>query len=328
MDNISRLALRAVYTNTDSLPVSHVRSTKLMGGDASACVVGGAESVCEEMFEVAVHCENLWSRFIEDSDVSRLNLSAGKPVTVDELTVQLLEYAKEMFTLSEGSFNPTLLSEVADAGYTQSVRDRNVDAVLPAKPVKRLLSLEDIIIEGLKVTLPKNSGIDFGGIAKGFTADLMVRKAEASGVVGAFAVVGGDGAVYGDAPNLGGWRIGVENPFDKNDDKTGRGEHVDVVTLQTGEGIATSSVMKRRWGRGGNKTHHLINPVTGQSAETKVLTVTVIAENGAKAEALTKRGFFVPFDEYLTWLDTVNAVGFMVFEDGTTAYSKAWKNYR
>jgi thiamine biosynthesis lipoprotein len=55
-----------------------------------------------------------------------------------------------------------------------------------------------------------------------------------------------------------------------------------AVVIEAG-GLATSSVVRRRWERGGEELHHLIDPRTGRSATVVWRTVTVAAATCAGA---------------------------------------------
>ena len=124
------------------------------------------------------------------------------------------------------------------------------------------------------VRLPPGTELDFGGLAKGMAVDdaLAVVAADA-----AFAAVslGGDLAVHGIPPDSREWIIALEGPSKP------------TVGLGSG-GLATSSVLRRRWTSGGMPRHHLLDPRTGMPAETGLAQVTVVAASCAQAEVAAK----------------------------------------
>lgn len=317
--SISRDAVRAVFDNTQTLPGVHTRTDQLMGGYGTIIVVGGSPSMLDDLWAFARHLEALWSRFISDSDVSRLNWAEGESVEVDALTVQLIEAMREGYAITAGSYDPTLLPDVLAAGYHASQLDPSRVTTLPAT-AHSPGNLGAVRIEGTTVTMPVGTTLDAGGIGKGLAADLVVHRALAAGAWGAMAEFCGDIAVAGQAPDGHGWHLGLENPFTPDD-------HLEVVSLARG-GIVTSSQRKRRFGDGGTETHHLVDPTTHRSAETTVQTVTVIAGSAARAEALTKRGFVEDAELYLQWLPSVGAAGLIVLADQSTRESSNWGDYR
>lgn len=317
-DSISKSALRAVFTQTNSLPGVLSRRQKIMGGHGTISLVGGNPALLDECWALADTCEQLWSRFISDSDISRINWAEGEPVRIAPLTRQLIAAMISGHTLTEGGYDPTLLPDVLSAGYSTSAVDPTRSTVLPASAIAPG-HLEGIRFSDDHVIVPRGTTLDPGGIAKGFTADLIAQLALDKGAYGVMAEIGGDIVVQGDAPDGVAWRLGVEDPFATE-------SHASIVRLQRGA-VATSSQLKRRFGDGETATHHLINPATHSSAVAKAQTVTVIAASGSRAEVLTKRGFVDRPEDFLAWLPSVGGAGLIIFADGSQQVSANWSNY-
>ncbi|MEY2698653.1 MAG: hypothetical protein RL720_609 [Actinomycetota bacterium] len=317
-DEISKSALRAVFAHTNSLPGVLSRRQRIMGGHGTISLVGGSDKLLDECWALAETCERLWSRFVPDSDISRINWSEGKPVSIAPLTRQLIATMIAGNTLSMGTYDPTLLPHVLAAGYVASAVAPEKVTTLPAS-ARTPGNLAGIEFTDDTVIVPLGTTLDPGGIGKGFAADLIAEFALAHGAFGVMAELGGDIVVLGDAPDGVAWRLGVENPFDES-------EHVCIVRLQRGA-IATSSQLKRRFGDESAQTHHLIDPLTQVSAHSPAQTVTVIASSGARAEALTKRGFVESHETYLNWLPTVGAAGLIILADGSQQQSPNWSTY-
>ena len=162
------------------------------------------------------------------------------------------------------------------------------------------------------VTLSPGTGFDPGGIGKGLAADILVTELRAAGADGALVSLGGDVRVAGVAPEGGGWTVGVAHPWDG----------VDLAPLGVADGaVATSSVLRRRWERGGELRHHLIDPRTGRPSDTRLVQATVVAATGWQAEVLAKavliNGDAHPFDI----LGGIGAEGLAVSADGTVLVS-------
>ncbi|WP_280803244.1 FAD:protein FMN transferase [Aurantimicrobium minutum] len=317
-NNISHDALRAVFTETHSAPGVLSRRHKIMGGHGTITLVGGSEQLLTDCWALAEMCEELWSRFLPDSDISRINWSEGAPVQIAPLTRQLIAAMIAGHALSEGTYDPTLLPLVIKAGYTSSATDASRVTTLPAS-AQAPGHLEAISFSDTEVVVPRGTTLDPGGMGKGVAADVIAQHAMDHGAFGVMVELGGDIVLHGHAPDGVAWRLGVEDPFDS-------GTHLDVVRIQRGA-IVTSSQLKRRFGSPEAPTHHLINPATEISADSPVQTVTVIASSGARAEALTKAGFQRSPRLYLDWLPTVGAAGFIVMADGSHLTSTNWSTF-
>ncbi len=214
--------------------------------------------------------EQRFSRFRPDSELGRVNARTGGWVTVSERFGALLDFSLGQADATRGAFDPTVLAAVEAAGY-----DRDFDEVIrsargalrPPVPCGRWKEIE---VRGRSVRLPSGVGLDFGGVAKGWTADLAVERALEAGMAWVLVSAGGDLRIGGDAPAL---SIDVEDP----DEPT-----TPVMTLRLDRGaLATSSTAKRTWGQG---LHHVIDPRTGAPALTDALQVTVWAPTCAAAE--------------------------------------------
>lgn len=289
-------------------------------------LVGGGPTALTRAFALADRCEQLWSRFLPASDVTRLNWAEGRAVEVDPLTVRLITAMTDAAALTSGDYDPTLLPDLVAAGYAASVLDPGRVTTLPSS-ARAPGNLRGIVIDGNSVRMPPGTTIDPGGIGKGLVADLVCEDALAGGAWGALAEIGGDIVVAGQAPDEVAWRLGVENPLRATSDDTGTApEHSAIVRLASGA-LVTSSQRKRRWSSQAGERHHLISPRTHESVRSSIQTVSVIAATGARAESLTKPGFLRDTTDYLTWLPTVGAAGLVIDDTGSLTSSANWKNY-
>ncbi|NBX22530.1 MAG: FAD:protein FMN transferase [Microbacteriaceae bacterium] len=318
MSDISRDALKAVFVHSDSRPRPASGTKPLMGGTATLTLLGGRHELLEQCWSFLDELEQLWSRFLPDSDITRLNWANGQPVEVDERTILLINEMKDGVVRTEGRFDPTRLPDVLALGYDASRVDSRHVTHLPASAVSPG-RIDLVEASQQSVTMPVGTTLDAGGIGKGFAADLVSSFALERGAWGVMAEIAGDVRVAGEAPNGIAWRLGVENPFSPR-------SHRAIVRIPDG-GVVTSSQLKKRFGKD-SLTHHLIDTANGKSAVTTVATVTVIARTAAIAETLTKPGFTQPVTNYLDWLPRQGAAGFVIGLDGTTHESDNWSLYQ
>src|SRR5439155_12312421 len=222
-----------------------------MGTDMHVVVVGGSLDHLDMARELVDDLERRWSRFRPDSEISRLNDAAGRPVRVSAETLALVRLAVEGAQITDGRFDPTVLGAMLRAGY-----DRSFELLTDASPNGHSVlgsGFEGIVVdeEGSTVTLPAGVGFDPGGIGKGYAADLLVRELLSRGAAGVCANVGGDLRVEGQSAEGGPWAVAVQHPF--------RPRPVGVIGLRSGA-VATSSRVRRAWGPKDDRRHHLIDP--------------------------------------------------------------------
>jgi thiamine biosynthesis lipoprotein len=294
------------------------RRQGLMGGTGAIVLVGAGEELLAECFALADRCESAWSRFLPDSDVTRLNWSRGRPIEVDPLTIRLLESMIAGAELTAHDYNPTILPDLLAAGYTASTLDGSRITTIPAEC--RTAPRLQVTFAGDEVRIPAGVAIDAGGIGKGLAADLVVEFALAHGAWGALAEFGGDVVASGIAPTDLGWCVAVEN--------AGEGSEPAVIMRVARGAIVTSSQARRRWTRHGSARHHLIDPATGECSPSSVVTATVIAATGARAEVIAKSAFLREPSEFLDWVPSVGAAALLLDDQGTTTSSENWGIYR
>jgi FAD:protein FMN transferase len=260
--------------------------------------VGGATAgeaaAIERIFQAR---DRQFSRFRDDSELSRVNRTSREVLTVSKTFGQMVERALAAASATRGLVDPTLASALTAAGY-----DRDFDELEPRAEVARAGApgrWRAVRMVGRLLIRPVGLELDLNGVVKGQTVD------EAVGLLS------GDGFV-----NAGG-------------DYAGRGEH--DVALPGGDsvrvthgGLATSGTTKRRWLRAGTWQHHLIDPRSGRPAESPWTDVTVNAGTCLQADVVAKAAFLLGPDGP-AWLDRRGLAGRFLSEDGRVVLNHVWR---
>jgi thiamine biosynthesis lipoprotein len=250
--------------------------------------------------------ESRWSRFREDSEVSRMNRRAGELCDVSADTALMVERAIELWRMTGASVDPLVLGAVIEAGYDRSfetiaeLRSRASSRAVPEPWT--MIACSDIDVDrdarpsasadvGHRIRLPRGARFDPGGIGKGLAADMIVAELLMAGAAGACVNLGGDLRVDGEAPEASGWTIAIDHPVIDEP----------LFAVHIGDGaVATSSTVRRTWMVGEDRRHHLIDPSTGRPSMTDLVQATVVAGQAWVAEGLAKaillRGSEHPFD--------------------------------
>ena len=237
----------------------------------------------ERVRRVVAEAEQRFSRFRETSELSALNRRAGRWVEVSEDMFTLLQAALEVYQLTDGLFDPTILHYLKAVGYDRSMDEIRQMAFVPGHAAETPdfggFGTVELDADRRAVWMPPGMQIDLGGIAKGWIAAQAAKALAAYTDAGAVNA-GGDMALFGLPAGESFWEIALEDPRDDNEV---------VGVLQVGPGaVATSSVTKRRWLQDEQKRHHIIDPRTGLPSDSPWLSVTVVAEKAAHAEAFAK----------------------------------------
>lgn len=237
----------------------------------------------ERCFNMFRDFEARFSRFKKESELSRFNTKTEGKQIVSEQFFALFEKAVEYHLFTEGLFNPTILSALEKEGYTKSSHEGFTSAEDAPTNNSPILSLGNIAADKEALTIDTcGARIDFGGIGKGYIIDQVTLFLRSQGYYNFFIDAGGDLYAGGrnEEKNYPYWAVEIENP--KYPDQS-------LATLTLSDMAATTSGINRRhWINGTEVKHHIIDPRTGKSAETDLVSVTVVAHETALADVLAK----------------------------------------
>lgn len=219
------------------------------------------------------------SIFDEGSLLSRIN--RNETDSVDRHIAYNLRLADSIGALSGGAYDVTVKPLVDAWGFAghDAQRHPNVDSIL------QFVGREKVRIDGGRlVKSDPRVQLDFNSVAKGYTVDLLAQLVERLGAENYIVDIGGEVRCRGHNAQGAPWRIGVETPFDGNDSY---GAYIHRRVQLSSGGLATSGNYRRYYiDADGRKVAHTIDPRTGRSALSRLLSVTAVADDCATADAL------------------------------------------
>ena len=219
------------------------------------------------------------SIFDPESLLSRLN--RNETDSVDRHIAFNLRLADSIGRLSGGRYDVTIAPLVEAWGFAGRERsgDPDVDSLLA------FVGRDKVRIAGGRLVKDDpRVRLDFNSVAKGYTVDLLAELVERFGAENYLVDIGGEVRCRGVNAQGDPWRIGIETPFDGN---MSDGAYVQRRIRMSAGGLATSGNYRRFYvDAQGNKVAHTIDPRTGRSAVSRLLSVTVAAESCAEADAL------------------------------------------
>jgi FAD:protein FMN transferase len=279
--------------------------------------VGAARAEVEAELEAI---DRACSRFRADSELSRVNAGAGRLVAVSPLLMGALQVALRAAELTGGDVDPTVGECLVLAGYDRDWRllSGHCEETPPAVTARVRAGWRTIVLDraACSVCIPAGVRLDLGATAKAWAADRSARAAAAASECGVLVSLGGDIATAGAAPE-GGWQIRVTD--DHRSDLSAPGQ---TVAIRSG-GLATSSTAVRRWRRGGQTMHHIIDPATGAPVEGAWRTVSVAAADCTEAN-IASTGALVRGGAALGWLRGLGLPARLTDTDGRVATVGDW----
>lgn len=254
-----------------------------------------AEEALAAAEELVVDLEGLLSVTEEASELYGINHSGGQPAAVGETTAELLDFALEIAEETGGALDPTIYPVLTAWGFTTDRRQ-----VPSQEEIDRLLPLVDytqVQLADHMVTLPDGVSLDLGAVAKGYAGDRAARLLEEQGISSALINLGGNVQAVGGRPDGTPWRIGVRDPFSEGNLGVLEAEDCAVVTSGGYQNYFT--------GEDGQVYWHILDPDTGYPARTGLASVTVVASDGARCDALSTALFVMGVDDALNyWQET------------------------
>jgi FAD:protein FMN transferase len=252
-----------------------------------------------------------FSRFLADSELSRLNGDQRELVPLSPLMARFASAVVTAGSLTGGLVDATLVEQIERAGYVGDLGSglalvealelapRRRPAAPASSPGWQQL---DVNLAECSVRRPAAVKLDSGGIAKGLFADILAESLAshpsfAINCAGDIAIGGADGLTR---------PIRVESPFD--------GRILHTFELERC-GVATSGIGRRSWlDADGRPAHHLLDPSTGEPAFTGIAQVTALAPGALMAEIQAKAALLSGPHRASGWLPHG---GVIVFDDGS-----------
>ena len=235
-----------------------------------------------EVYELMMHIDTLakasMSIFDENSLLSRLN--RNETDLLDEHIRHCLDLSRRISAQSGGVYDVTVAPLVEAYGFAAKDRQAkvNVDSLLAFVGIDKLQ-----VVDGRLRKADSRVKIDFNSIAKGYVVDMAARALEEWGIEDYLVDIGGEVRCRGVNAKGNAWRVGIETPFDGNNSL---GAFVQQVISLSDASMATSGNYRLYYlDEQGQKVSHTLDPRTGRSAVTSLLSATVIAPTCAEADA-------------------------------------------
>ena len=295
------------------------KSQKLMGNMFEITVVDDRDSVAFEHIETAVleiqRIENLLTTYNDNSQTNLINRNAGiKPVKVDAEVFQLIERSQRISDITDGYF------DISYGGIDKTFWnfDREMKQLPDPELVKehlKLVNYKNILLDAESQTVflkEKGMRIGFGGIGKGYAAEMAKRILQERNVISGVVNASGDLTTWGTQADGKPWTIGIADP----DNAALPFSYMNI----TNTSVATSGNYEKFVMIGGKKYSHTINPKTGMPVS-GIKSVTIICPNAEIADAMATPVGIMGIDAALNMVNQINHLECIIIDDFNKIYS-------
>jgi len=294
-------------------------SVKLMGNNFAITVVTDngidASAYIQLAIEEIRRIEQLFTTYKPESQTNRINDAAGiMPVTVDaevfnliERSIAISKITQGAFDISYGSIDKTLWN--FDKEMTQ------LPSVEEARKMVHLIDYRNIILDKENSTVflkEKGMRIGFGGIGKGYAAEMAKKVLIDNGISSGIINASGDLTAWGLQPNGKQWTIGIANP----DFPQQAFSYLNI----SNKAVATSGNYEKYVMIGGKKYSHTIDPKTGLPI-TGIKSVTIISDNAEFADAMATPISVMGINAGLYLINQIPDLYCIIIDDNNKVYT-------
>ncbi len=265
----------------------------------------------------------LMSNYKEESELSKVNKNAAsEPTYCDNELAYIIEQSLQYSDITDGAFDITIGPLMKKWGFFKG--QGKIPAKEDLESVLESVSYKNIIIEEkikkslfrdpsiVKTVSFKNpdTQIDLGGIGKGYAVDMATRILKGNMIRSALINFAGNIYAYGTPPGKESWVIGLQHPR-KSEGLLSSFEIKDKA-------VSTSGDYEKFFTIDGKRYSHIIDPRTGNPVK-GIVSVTIIADNATRADALSTGVFVLGLDKGMELIETLPDVeGVIIYEDNNS----------
>ena len=295
------------------------KAERLMGNTFEITVVANDEKWANEKIELAVaeikRIEKLLTTFDDNSQTNQINRNAGlSAVKIDKEVFELIKRSLKISSITDGAFDITYGSIDKKLWNFDRSMTSLPDAAT-AKTMIRLINYRNVILDETQCTVmlkEKGMRIGFGGIGKGYAAEMAKALLKKEGVTSGIVNASGDLSAWGMQANNKPWTIGIANPDNA---------HLPFSYLNiTDMAIATSGNYEKYAIIDGKKYSHTINPKTGMPV-TGIKSVTIISPNAEIADAMATPVTIMGIKAGINLINQVHHLACIIIDDNNNIFS-------
>lgn len=233
-----------------------------------------AQQAVQDTFLLLREMDRRLSRTNPKGEIFALNRDGEAVLSED--AARVVEAGLVFGVLSQGKFDISIAPVKALWDFTNGVCPEE-------SALQKALTYVDyqkVTLSGQKVTMEKGMELDLGGIGKGYCVDQAAAFLREKGIKNALIDLGGNVACLGENGTMR-WRVALRDPFGEATDVMG------VFTLHDGDTVTTSGTYERCFTKDGVTYHHILDPKTGLSAQTDLVSATILCNSALSGDALS-----------------------------------------
>lgn len=295
------------------------RSLRLMGNHFEISAVADSSNLAERLIDLGIteirRIEKLLTTFSDDSQTNRINEHAGlEPVVVDREVFDLIARSIRISELTQGAFDITYGS-IDKSLWNFDLSMTSLPAPALARQMVRLINYKNIVLNASGSTVflkEKGMRIGFGGIGKGYAAEMAKNAMRQAGAVSGVVNASGDLTTWGRQPGNAEWTVGIADP----DSKSLPFSYLKISDMA----IATSGSYEKFVTIDGRRYSHTINPKTGLPVS-GIKSVTIFSPNAELSDALATPVTVLGVKTGLDLINQMKDIACIIIDDQNKLFS-------
>ena len=246
----------------------------------------GESGLIDQSESLIASLESLVSVTDANSELYAINQTGSGTLTGKASS--LMEQALEICRRTDGALDLSIYPIVRAWGFTtgsyQVPDEAEIQALLPLVDYRKI---QYDAATGT-VTLPEGMEIDLGSVAKGYAGQLAAQMLREHGVQSALLNLGGNVQTVGAKPDGSPWQIGIKDP---------QGEDAMMVLSVEDQAVVTSGGYERYFEQDGQTYWHIMDPSTGHPADSGLISVTIVGDEGVVCDGLSTALFVMGLEK-------------------------------
>ncbi len=278
----------------------------------------------EEIDELLIGYNNSLSTYIPTSFISKLNKSETGTSLPDEdkYFAIVLKRANELKKITNGKLNTGIMPLLRYWRDNSTSIDSTKSNALRKIVLASEFDMSDIDDEVFVSKSLPESELDFSSLAKGYGIDVISEHLEAKGIENYLVDIGGEARAKGMSKSKTPWKLAINKPIE------GAGlTEMELVVSLSDQSIATSGSYRQFYEKDGKKIAHIMDPKTGYSTTSDLLSATVIADDCMTADGIATALMVSSLEEAKRFLIENKYAACLIYDaNGDTKFEKFYAN--
>lgn len=281
------LSAAFLLTGCSGAPAQEPESATFFAMDtAMDFTVYGDAALLDEAETLIGSLEEQVSVTDEHSDIYAIDHTGSGSLSGN--AAELMEQALELCRRTGGALDISVYPIVRAWGFTTgSYQIPDEETIQSLLPLVDYTQIQYDAATGV-VTLPEGMEIDLGSVAKGYAGQLAAQMLREHGVQSALLNLGGNVQTVGAKPDGSPWQIGIKDP---------QGEDAMMVLSVEDQAVVTSGGYERYFEQDGQTYWHVMDPSTGHPADSGLISVTIVGDEGVVCDGLSTALFVMGLEK-------------------------------